>query len=227
MFPESLLSKFQYFQFSNSLFSNFQILEFSNPPVSSKGAAEVEMERKIFHIDVQLVLLHRPLECGNKRGGKYLLLKNGGSWSWRYLSVCLTSLNIYLETNGSFYVNKKEPEEHGWEANSFFWGKLGKYSPVCLFVCLFVDNLNFYLCATHIAPRHKCLLRRTTCRKSSERSGWWAHEVIMSLIKWQLKMSAWFEIESHQWTGINRKQIMSLVKAMQMKNTENAWKKTR
>ena len=139
--------------------------------MSSKGAAEVEMERKIFHIDVQLVLLHRPLERGI-REVENKWLKNGTRW--KYLSQWLTSLNLYLETNGSFYVNKKEPQEHGWEANSFFWRKLGRYSPVCLSV----DNLNFYLCATHIAPRHKCLLRRTTCRKSS---GWWAHEVVESL----------------------------------------------
>ena len=167
-----LFSNFRYFQFSNSLFSNFNFFELSNPPVSSKGAAEVEVEREIFHIDVQLVLLHRPLEKERIREVENKWLKN--SRRWKYLSECLTSLNLYLETNGSFYVNKKEPEEHGWEANSFFWGKLGRYSPVFLSE----DNLNFYLCATHIAPRHKCLLRRTTCRKSS---GWWAHEVISHL----------------------------------------------
>ena len=147
----------------------YKFLEFCNPPVSSKGAAEVEMERKIFHIDVQLVLLHRPLER-EIRGLENKRFKNGGRG--KYLSECLTSLNLYLETNGSFYVNKKEPEEHGWEANSFFWGKFCRYPVVCL-----VNNLNFYLCATHIAPRHKCLLRRTTCRKSS---GWWALEVTWS-----------------------------------------------
>ena len=69
-FSTSLFSNFQYIQFSNSPFPYFKFLEFSNPPVSSKGAAEVEMERKIFHIDVQLVLLHRPLERGNMRAGK-------------------------------------------------------------------------------------------------------------------------------------------------------------
>ena len=139
--------------------------------MSSKGAAEVEMERKIFHIDVQLVLLHRPLER-KIREVENKWLKNGGRG--KYSSECLTSLNLHLETNGSFYVNKKEPEEHGWEANSFFWGKLCRYSPACLSV----DNLNFYLCATHIAPRHKCLLRRTTWRKSL---GWSPLEVIKSL----------------------------------------------
>ena len=133
--------------------------------MSSKRAAEVEMERKIFHIDVQLVLLHRPLEREIREVENKRKNNGGGGIFW---------VNVYLETNGSFYVNKKEPEEYRWEANSFFWGKHGRYSPICLSV----DNLNFYLCATHIAPRHKCLLRRTTCTKSS---GWWDHAVIKSL----------------------------------------------
>ena len=185
VFSNSLLFIFQFLNLSNSLFPNFLIFNLLGSPPHYFLIFNIFNYPTRYFLNSNFLnsVTHQWAAKGRQRSrwkGRFFtsmcnLYSCTDHWKgeiWEVENKRLNNggrgkfwVNVYLETNGSFYVNKKEPEEYRWEANSFFWGKHGIYSPICLSV----DNLNFYLCATHIAPRHKCLLRRTTCRKSS---GW-------------------------------------------------------
>ena len=74
-------------------------------PMRCKGPAEIQVKRKIFDVDVQLVLLHRPL---HRKGCEAQNTPSG------------TSRVDYLQTNCGFYVNKEKPKEHRRKANALF-----------------------------------------------------------------------------------------------------------